>query len=134
MNYWLVKSDPDSYGWPEMKKDKKTYWDGVRNYQARNNMKEMKKGDRVLFYHSVQGKEIVGEVEVVKESYQDPTTDDDRWVAVDFKVIGDLENPVTLQQIKDTESLSEIALVRNSRLSVMPLDKKDYNTIIKMSK
>lgn len=134
MNYWLVKSDPDSYGWPEMKKDKKTFWDGVRNYQARNNMKEMQKGDRVLFYHSVKGKEIVGEVEVVKESYQDPTTDDDRWVVVDLKVIRDLDNPVTLAQIKDTKSLSAIALVRNSRLSVMPLKKKEYEKIIKMSK
>lgn len=134
MNYWLVKSDPDTYGWPEMKKDKSTFWDGVRNYAARMHMNDMKKGDLVLFYHSQSDKTVVGIVKVKKESYQDPTTDDDRWVAVDLEYVEELANPVTLADIKAQPKLQDIALVRQSRLSVMPLKKAEYDLIVKMSK
>jgi predicted RNA-binding protein with PUA-like domain len=116
-----------------MKKDKKTFWDGVKNYQARNFMKEMKKGDIALFYHSGKDRQVVGEVEIVKEHYQDPTTDDDRWVAVDVKYKKTLKNPVSLSDIKDRKTLAEMHLVRNSRLSVMPVTKKEYEMIIRMS-
>lgn len=133
MKYWLVKSEPHTYSFDEMKKDKKTFWDGVKNYQARNFMKEMKKGDIALFYHSGKDREVVGEVEIVKEHYQDPTTDDDRWVAVDVKYKKSLKNPVSLLDIKDRKTLSEMHLVRNSRLSVMPVTKKEYEMIIRMS-
>lgn len=132
MKHWLVKSDPESYSWEEMKKDRSTPWDGVRNYQARNNLKEMKKGDHVLFYHSVQGKEILGSTEVTKEYFQDPTTDDDRWVAVELTYRREFENPVKLDDIKNNEGLKEISLIRQSRLSVMPLTKNEYDTILKM--
>lgn len=132
MNYWLVKSDPDTYGWPEMKKDKKTFWDGVRNYAARLHLNAMKKGDLVLFYHSQSDKTVVGIVKVAKESYQDPTTDDDRWVAVDLEYVDELKTPVTLADIKAQKKLQEIALVRQSRLSVMPLKKSEYDLIVKM--
>jgi|SRR6056300_1919556 predicted RNA-binding protein with PUA-like domain len=133
MKYWLVKSEPHTYSFDEMKKDKKTFWDGVKNYQARNFMKEMKKGDIALFYHSGKDRQVVGEIEIVKEHYQDPTTDDDRWVAVDVKYKKTLKNPVTLSDIKDRKTLSEMHLVRNSRLSVMPVTKKEYEMIIRMS-
>lgn len=133
MNYWLVKSDPDTYGWDDLVRDKKTFWDGVRNYAARNNLKEMNKGDQVLFYHSQTDKSVVGLAEVVKEAYQDPTTDDDRWVAVDIKAVKPLKNPVTLKQIKANKMLSEMYLVRQSRLSVMPVKKKEFDTILELS-
>ena len=134
MKYWLVKSEPYKYSWQDFLKDKWTYWDGVRNYQARNNLKEMKCNDLVLFYHSNEGKEIVGVSEVIKEYYQDPTTDDDRWVVVDLKPVKTLENPVTLQTIKSDSKLSEIALIKQSRLSVMPIRKKEYNRILALVK
>lgn len=133
MKYWLVKSEPHTYSFDEMKKDKKTFWDGVKNYQARNFMKEMKKGDIALFYHSGKDRQVVGEVEIVKEHYQDPTTDDDRWVAVDVKYKKTLKNPVSLSDIKGRKTLAEMHLVRNSRLSVMPVTKKEYEMIIRMS-
>lgn len=132
MNYWLVKSDPDTYGWPEMKKDKETFWDGVRNYAARKNMNAMQKGDLVLFYHSQSDKTVVGVTKVVKEAYQDPTTEDERWVAVDLAYESEFKTPVTLADIKATPKLQEIALVRQSRLSVMPLSKAEYDLIVKM--
>lgn len=132
MNYWLVKSDPDTYGWPEMKKDKETFWDGVRNYAARMHLNAMKKGDLVLFYHSQSDKTVVGIVKVAKESYQDPTTEDERWVAVDLAYVSEFNNPVTLADIKATPKLENIALVRQSRLSVMPLTKEEYDLIVKM--
>lgn len=132
MNYWLVKSDPDTYGWPEMKKDKETFWDGVRNYAARKHMNAMKKGDLVLFYHSQSDKTVVGIVKVTKEAYQDPTTEDERWVAVDLAYVSEFKTPVTLADIKATPKLLEIALVRQSRLSVMPLSKDEYDLIVKM--
>ena len=134
MKYWLVKSEPYKYSWQDLLKDKWTYWDGVRNYQARNNLKEMKTGDLVLYYHSNEGKEIVGVSEIIKEYYQDPTTDDERWVVVDLKPVKTLDNPVTLKQIKDEPRLKDIALIKQSRLSVMPIKKKEYDIILSLSK
>lgn len=133
MAKWLVKSDPKSYSWEDMKKDGKTFWDGVRNYQARNNMQEMKNDDEVLFYHSVIGTEVVGICKVVKEAYQDPTTDDERWVAVDLEVVRELANPVQLQDIKKVDKLQDIALIKQSRLSVMPLEDEEFLAIVEMS-
>jgi predicted RNA-binding protein with PUA-like domain len=134
MNYWLVKSEPGAYSWDDLVRLGRDHWDGVRNYQARNNMKLMKVGDEVLFYHSVNDKQVVGIARVAKEFYQDPTTDDERWVVVDLVPVSKLDKPVTLAQIKAVDSLSEFALIRNSRLSVMPVDKDHYQTILKMSK
>lgn len=134
MNYWLVKSEPGAYSWDDLVRLGRDHWDGVRNYQARNNMKLMKVGDEVLFYHSVNDKQVVGIARVAKEFYQDPTTDDERWVVVDLVPVRKLDKPVTLAQIKADDSLSEFALIRNSRLSVMPVDKDHYQTILKMSK
>lgn len=133
MNHWLLKSEPFKYSWEKMKKDKKTFWDGVRNYQARNNLKEMRKGDLCLFYHSNEGKEVVGIVKVVKEYYQDPTTDDTNWVVVDVAPFKDLKKPVTLEQIKSDPRLSNIALVRQGRLSVMGLTREEFDTILELS-
>ena len=134
MKHWLVKSEPYKYSWQDLLKDKWTYWDGVRNYQARNNLKEMKTGDLVLYYHSNEGKEIVGVSEIIKEYYQDPTTDDERWVVVDLKPVKTLNNPVTLKQIKEEPRLKDIALIKQSRLSVMPIKKKEYDIILSLSK
>lgn len=133
MNHWLLKSEPVKYSWERMQKDKKTFWDGVRNYQARNNLKEMKKGDLCLFYHSNEGKEVVGIVKVVKEFYQDPTTDDPNWVVVDVAPFKALKKPVTLEQIKADKRLSNIALVRQGRLSVMPLTNVEFDVILELS-
>lgn len=132
MNYFLVKSEPFKYSWKQFNKDGQTFWDGVRNYQARNNLKEMKEGDLVLFYHSNEGKEVVGYAKVVKEYYQDPTTDDDRWVAVDLAPVAALQQPVTLEQIKADPFLENIALVRQGRLSVMPLKKEEFDRILEL--
>jgi predicted RNA-binding protein with PUA-like domain len=134
MNYWLVKTEPGAYSWDDFVKLGRDHWDGVRNYQARNNLKLMKEGDEVLFYHSVNAKEIVGIAKVVREFYQDPTTDDDRWVVVDMEPLKKLENPVTLAQIKADERLKDIALIRNSRLSVMPVDKTHFDIILSKSR
>lgn len=134
MNYWLAKSEPFKYSWDDFLKDGSTYWDGVRNYQARNNLKAMKVKDKVFFYHSNEGLQVVGVAEVIKEHYQDPTTDDQRWVVVDLKPVDTLKNPVTLAQIKEEPSLKEISLVRQGRLSVMPLRKKEFDKILAMSK
>ncbi len=134
MQFWLVKQEPSKYSWEEFVKDKETYWDGVRNYQARNNLQAMKKGDRVLFYHSVVGKEIKGIARVTRESYPDPTTDDEAWVVVDLKPVKPLKIPVTLEQIKSHLKLKEIALIKQSRLSVMPLTPAEYKIILGMGK
>lgn len=131
MNYWLVKSEPFKYSWQDLLSDGSTYWDGVRNYQARNNLKKMIKGDLVLYYHSNKGLEVVGISRVIKEHYQDPTTDDDRWVVVDIEPVETLERPVTLKEIKSDEKLKEVALIKQSRLSVMPLRKKEFDLIVK---
>lgn len=132
MNYWLVKSEPSAYSYDDLVKDGSTFWDGVRNYGARNNLKAMKKNDQVLFYHSVNEKAVVGITKVIKEYYQDPTTDDERWVAVDIKPQKRIKKPVTLADIKAEKRLQDIALVRQARLSVMPLDKKAFDLIVKM--
>ena len=132
MKYWLVKSEPFKYSWDDFVKDGRTYWDGVRNYQARNNLKAMKKGDRVLYYHSNEGLEVVGVAEVVKEFYQDPTTDDERWVVVDLKPVSALKSPVPLSEIKEEKRLQNISLIKQSRLSVMPVTKVEYELIVKM--
>lgn len=134
MNYWLVKSEPGTYSWDDLVKDGWTYWDGVRNYQARNNLKEMKKGDQILYYHSNVGLEIVGVAKVVKEHYQDPTTSDDRWVVVDIQPVKPLNNPVTLSDIKSEPRLKNMPLIKHSRLSVMPVTKKEFDLILKMGK
>ncbi len=131
--YWLVKSEPSVYGWEQLVKDKKTSWDGVRNYAARNHLKAMKKGDEVLFYHSNEGMEIVGIAKVDKEFYQDPTTDDANWVVVDLKPHKKLKKPVTLTQIKADKRLADMALVRIGRLSVQPVTEKEWKIIMELA-
>jgi predicted RNA-binding protein with PUA-like domain len=133
MAYWLVKSEPSVYGWDEFVKDKQTFWSGVRNYAARINLKAMKKGDEVLFYHSNEGMEIVGIAKITKEFYQDPTTEDTNWVAVDLKPVKKLNNPVTLSQIKQDKRLQEMALVRLGRLSVQPVTEKEWKIIMELA-
>lgn len=132
MNHWLVKSEPFKYSWDKFNEDKRTFWDGVRNYQARNNLKAMKEGDLVLFYHSNEGKNVVGIAKVVKEFYQDPTTDDANWVVVDLVPIEALKNTVSLAQIKAEESLKDISLIKQGRLSVMPLKAEEFDKILEM--
>lgn len=132
MNYFLVKSEPFKYSWEQFNKDGGTFWDGVRNYQARNNLKAMKKGDLVLYYHSNEGKEVVGLAKVVKEFYQDPTTEDERWVVVDLAPVETFKNPVTLETIKADPLLQDIALVRQGRLSVMPLKAEEFDRIVQL--
>jgi len=131
--HWLVKSEPVKYSWEKFNKDGRTFWDGVRNFQARNNLKEMKEGDLVLFYHSNEGKAVVGVAKVVKEFYQDPTTDDPNWVVVDLAPVETLKNPVTLEQIKADGRLKDIGLVRQGRLSVMALKPEEFDRILEMS-
>ncbi len=130
MQYWLIKSEPFKYSWEQFVKDKKTFWDGVRNYQARNNMRLMKKGDLLLFYHSNEGKEIVGIAELVKEAYQDPTSDDSNWVAVDVKPYKKLKKAVDLETIKNDPILKEMELVRQSRLSVSSVSEDQFNRVL----
>lgn len=132
MQYFLVKSEPFKYSWQQFIKDQGTFWDGVRNYQARNNLQAMQVGDLVLFYHSNEGKEVVGVAKVIKTAYQDPTTDDARWVAVDLEPVQALDQPVTLEQIKQEPLLQDIALVRQGRLSVMPLKQGEFDRILEM--
>ena len=133
MKYWLLKSEPDAWSWDDQVKGGASMWDGVRNYQARNNLKEMKKSDLCFFYHSVTERSIVGIVKVVKEYYPDPTDKTSRFVVVDVKATKKLKNPVSLDQIKENSKLKDIALVKQSRLSVMPLKKTEWDIIIKMS-
>ena len=133
MKYWLLKSEPDAWSWDDQVKEGASMWDGVRNYQARNNLKEMKKNDLCFFYHSVTERSIVGIVKVVKEYYPDPTDKTERFVVVDVKAIKKLKKPVSLDQIKYNNKLQNIALVKQSRLSVMPVKKMEWNEIIKMS-
>lgn len=132
MNHWLVKSEPVKYSWEKFNKDGRTFWDGVRNYQARNNLREMKEGDLVLFYHSNEGKAVVGIAKVVREFYQDPTTDDPNWVVVDLSPVQTLKTPVTLETIKADEQLKNISLVRQGRLSVMPLKQEEFDRILEL--
>lgn len=132
MNYWLVKSEPFKYSWDQFVVDGRTFWDGVRNYGARNNLKAMKKGDQVLFYHSNEGLAIVGIAEVVKEAYQDPTTEDTNWVVVDLKPVQAMPKPVTLGQIKAEPSLKDMDLVRLSRLSVGRVKEREFRKVVSM--
>jgi len=132
MNYWLVKSEPSAYSWDDLVKDGGTRWDGVRNYQARNNLRNMKKGDLVLYYHSGALPEVVGTAKVVKGSYQDPTTDDDRWVTIDLAPVKPLKRPVALGDIKNEKRLKDISLIKQGRLSVMPVTKEEYDVILGM--
>ena len=133
MKYWLLKSEPDAWSWDNQVKEGASMWDGVRNYQARNNLKEMKKNDLCFFYHSVTERSIIGIVKVIKEYYPDPTDKTERFVVVDVKATKKLKNPVSLDQIKENNKLKDIALVKQSRLSVMPLKKTEWDIIIKMS-
>ena len=133
MNYWLIKSEPNEYSWDDLVKLGRDHWDGVRNYAARLHMKNMKVGDLAFFYHSVNEKSIVGIAECVREYYPDPTTDDDRWVVVDFVPKEKLKRPITLAEIKADERLSEMALIKISRLSVQPVKKEEFDIIIEMA-
>ncbi|MHA8049830.1 EVE domain-containing protein [Aquirufa sp. ROCK-SH2] len=133
MNYWLVKSEPFKYSWDDFVKEGKSVWDGVRNYQARNNMKAMKKGDWVFFYHSNEGMEVVGLAEVSKEFYQDPTTEDDRWVVVELIPLKKFNTTVTLKQMKADVRLSNLALIKQSRLSVTPVNKPEFDIILSLT-
>ena len=133
MNYWLLKSEPNAWSWDNQVKEGPSMWDGVRNYQARNNLKKMKKNDLCFFYHSVTEKSIIGIVKVVKEFYNDPTDETGRFVVVDVKAYKKLKNSVHLDEIKKVKKLKDIALIKQSRLSVMPLKKIEWDIIIKMS-
>ncbi|HKE57614.1 MAG TPA: EVE domain-containing protein [Pyrinomonadaceae bacterium] len=131
-NYWMVKQEPETYSWDDFVKDGRTDWSGVRNYQARNNLRNMKVGDRVLFYHSGKDKAVVGLAEVAKSAYADPTSDDPQWVAVDLKPTKPLANPVQLAAIRYDKRLSQLPLIRQSQLSVMPLTKDEFDVIVSM--
>ncbi len=131
MHYWLVKSEPYKYSWDQFCQDGSTYWDGVRNYQARNNLQTMQIGDQVLYYHSNRELAVVGVARVTREAYQDPTTDDERWVVVDLEPVQALARPVTLREIKQDTRLQDIGLIKQSRLSVMPVSKKEFDLIVK---
>lgn len=131
MNYWLVKSEPTTFSWNQFVKGGIASWDGVRSYPGRKNLRAMRTGDKVLFYHSMAGLEVVGVAEVKREAYQDPTTNDD-WSAVDLIPVRSLKNPVSLAQIKEEKKLADIYLVKQARLSVMPLQKSEFELILKM--
>jgi predicted RNA-binding protein with PUA-like domain len=130
--FWLVKSEPVKYSWDKFTQDGRTFWDGVRNFQARNNLRAMKEGDLVMWYHSNEGKEVVGIARIVKEAYQDPTTDDTNWVVVDLEPVESLKKSVTLEQIKADERLKDIGLVRQGRLSVMALKPEEFDRIVEL--
>lgn len=134
VNHWLVKTEPDCYNWEEFIKDKRTMWDGVRNYQARNNMQAMEVGDQVLFYHTGDERQVVGTAKVLKTAYPDPTSDDPAWVVVDLAPLKPLKKPVSLAQVKAQRGLKDIALVKNGRLSVLPLTDDEFELIVSMGK
>ena len=131
MNSWLVKQEPEKYSFDNLIADGKTVWDGVRNYQARNNLRDMKTGDKVLFYHSVSEKAVIGLAEVSKENFSDPT--DDKWLAVEIQPLEKFAKPVTLDEIKARKSLQNVALIKQSRLSVMPLKEAEFKIILEMA-
>lgn len=133
MAYWLVKSEPFKYSWEQFTADKQTYWDGVRNYAARNNLKAMKKGDLAFFYHSNEGLEIVGTAMVIGEAYQDPTTEEEAWVVVDLAPVKKLNKPVSLKSIKGDERLQNMDLLRLSRLSVQTVKEEEWKVIMEMA-
>lgn len=132
LRYWLVKSEPFKYSWEDLVKDGWTYWDGVRNYEARNNIRAMATGDQLLFYHSNEDRAVVGIAEVIREHYQDPTTDDDRWSVVDIKPLQALSSAVTLAEIKREPRLSNMQLVTRGRLSVSPVTADEFGVIVAM--
>ena len=132
MNYWLMKTEPGTYSWADLAKDKKATWDGVRNFQARNNLKKIQKGDLVLIYHSGEGKDVVGIAQVVREHFPDPADQD--WVAVEIAPEKKLKNPVTLSQVKGNPKLAKMVLVNSSRLSVQPVTKDEFEIILDMGK
>jgi predicted RNA-binding protein with PUA-like domain len=134
MKYWLVKSDPETYSWNDLVRDKETSWDGIRNYAARNHLRDMKKGDQVLVYHSGGESAVVGTASVTKEHYQDPTTNEDAWISVRLKAGKTLDAPVSLSAIKANSKLKEMLLIKISRLSVMPVTESEYNEVLRMSK
>ena len=134
MNYWIIKSEPGNWSWHDQQKSKTTMWEGVRNYQARNNLMLMKKNDFCFFYHSVNEKQIVGTVSVIKEHYPDPTDKTGKFVVVDVKAEKSLPRPVSLKKIKEENKLSHIALIKQSRLSVMPIDFQSWKLICKMGR
>ncbi len=133
MNHWLVKSEPFKYSWEKFVKDKKAVWDGVRNYAARNNMRAMKKGDLVFFYHSNEGLAIVGIAKVIKEAYQDPTTDDTAWSAVEISPFKALKRPITLAEIKADKQLINMQIIKLSRLSVSAVKPEEFDRILALS-
>jgi predicted RNA-binding protein with PUA-like domain len=133
MSYWLVKSEPSVYSWDQLVAEKQTVWSGVRNYAARINLRAMKKGDEVLYYHSNEGVEIVGIAKVIKEAYQDPTTEDDRWVAVDLKPVRKLKKPVSLEVLKKDKRFANMDLVRLGRLSVQTVKDEEWKMIMEMA-
>ena len=132
MNHWLVKSEPSKYSWEKFVEDKETFWDGVRNYQARNNLNAMQPDDLVLFYHSNDDKAVVGIAKVTKAAYPDPTSDDPAWVVVNLSPLEKLTHPVTLEKIKADSQLTKVALLRQSRLSVMPLTREEFDRIVSL--
>jgi predicted RNA-binding protein with PUA-like domain len=134
MAYWLMKSEPDAYSWDTLLKDRKTPWNGVRNYQAANNMKAMKKGDQAFFYHSNEGLEIVGIIEIIKEAYPDPSDATGRFVMVDVKPVAPMKKPVTLKAIKADTKLQDMALLKQSRLSVSPVKADEWKRIVELGK
>ena len=134
MQHWLVKQEPEKYPWTQFVKDKGTYWDGVRNYQARNNLRAMKKGDLVMYYHSVSEKAVVGVAKVTGEAYPDPTAKEGDWSVVDLKPLKAMAEPVTLATIKVDAKLAEIALIKQSRLSVMPLRASEFRRVLQLGK
>lgn len=132
--YWLMKSEPNKYSWDDLVKDGSTYWDGVRNYEARNNLAGMQQGDLALYYHSNIGKEIVGVARITRTAYQDPTTKDERWVVVDVEPVVPFKQPVTLAEIKGDAALPDIQLVRRGRLSVVPVTTAEFRHLLKRGK
>ncbi len=133
MAYWLVKSEPSTYGWEQLQKDKQTVWDGVRNFAARNNLKQMKKGDQILFYHSNVGLEIVGIAKVSKEHYQDPSSNDENWIVVNLEPVRTLKNPVSLKAIKADKRLADMELVRLGRLSVQSVKEEEWKIVMELA-
>lgn len=132
MKYWMVKQEPEEYAFDDLLKDGKTVWEGVRNYQARNNLREMSRGDKVLFYHSVSEKAVVGLAEVSRENFPDPS--DEKWTAVELAPVEKFQKPVTLDRIKAEKALENIALIKQSRLSVMPLTQEEFEAILSLTK
>lgn len=132
MNYWLLKSEPFKYAWDQLVKDGSTFWDGVRNYQARNNLRAMQVSDQALFYHSNEGLCVVGIAQIIREAYQDPTTDNPNWVAVDIAPVTAFKTPVTLAEMKQIPQLQNLSLLKQSRLSVCPVTQEEFEFIVRM--